>query len=57
MKTFKHKGEIAKWLFIHNIGALARQYSLLTQSTERAALVMENFGRKAHDIEQARAMR
>jgi len=43
------KRNIAMWFFVRNIGKLSKSYKKLSQQTERASFLMENFGRKWQD--------
>ena len=44
------KRRIEIWKFKHGVGELWRQFSQLTQQTERSAFVMEHFGREGLEL-------
>ena len=42
--------KIKAWFFIRGLGKVSQQYQSLTEETERAALLMEHFGKVAMTV-------
>lgn len=42
----------AAWLFVHRLGQMSQRYHQLTQATEKAAFLTEQFGRQWVEVLQ-----